>query len=117
MRAREKGEPLSPPARAGGYGSCARYAGVFTRDGNGSTVRQNLPRALCLSVFSVFSVVVRIFFTEDRGLCGLCVLCGDRMTGIPYPADTYRRLRAVKADVDPGELFRATHAIPPADRA
>ena len=34
-----------------------------------------------------------------------------------YPADTYRRLRAVKADVDPDELFRANHAIPPADRA
>ena len=34
-----------------------------------------------------------------------------------YAADTYRRLRAVKADVDPDELFRANHAIPPADRA
>ena len=34
-----------------------------------------------------------------------------------YPPDTYSRLQAVKADVDPDELFRANHAIPPAERA
>jgi FAD/FMN-containing dehydrogenase len=31
-----------------------------------------------------------------------------------YGAETYRRLQAVKADVDPDELFRANHPIPPA---
>jgi len=31
-----------------------------------------------------------------------------------WDEDTYRRLRAVKAAVDPGELFRANHAIRPA---
>ena len=30
-----------------------------------------------------------------------------------YGEETYRRLRAVKADVDPDELFLANHAIPP----
>ena len=34
-----------------------------------------------------------------------------------YGADTYRRLRAVKAAVDPDELFRANHTIPPAARS
>jgi FAD/FMN-containing dehydrogenase len=34
-----------------------------------------------------------------------------------YGEDTYRRLRAVKADVDPDELFRANHPIPPAPRS
>ena len=34
-----------------------------------------------------------------------------------YGEETYRRLRVVKADVDPGELFLANHPIPPADRA
>ena len=34
-----------------------------------------------------------------------------------FGEETYRRLRAVKADVDPDELFRANHPIPPADRA
>ena len=34
-----------------------------------------------------------------------------------YTEDTYRRLRQVKADVDPDELFRANHAIPPAGRS
>jgi FAD/FMN-containing dehydrogenase len=34
-----------------------------------------------------------------------------------YEEDTYRRLRAVKADVDPDELFRANHPIPPAPRS
>jgi hypothetical protein len=32
-----------------------------------------------------------------------------------YGADTYRRLRTVKAAVDPDELFLANHPIPPAD--
>jgi len=31
-----------------------------------------------------------------------------------YPPETYRRLREVKAAVDPEQLFRANHAIPPA---
>jgi len=31
-----------------------------------------------------------------------------------YDAETYRRLRLVKATVDPDELFRANHPIPPA---
>jgi len=31
-----------------------------------------------------------------------------------YGAETYRRLRALKAAVDPDELLRANHAIPPA---
>jgi FAD/FMN-containing dehydrogenase len=31
-----------------------------------------------------------------------------------YEGDTYRRLRAVRAAVDPGGLFRANHVIPPA---
>ena len=31
-----------------------------------------------------------------------------------YPAETYRRLAEIKADVDPEELFRATHPIRPA---
>jgi hypothetical protein len=34
-----------------------------------------------------------------------------------YGAETYRRLREVKAAVDPDELFRANHPIPPADRS
>jgi hypothetical protein len=34
-----------------------------------------------------------------------------------YGAGTYRRLREVKADVDPAELFLANHPIPPADRS
>jgi hypothetical protein len=34
-----------------------------------------------------------------------------------YGDETYRRLRDVKADVDPDELFLANHPIPPADRA
>jgi hypothetical protein len=34
-----------------------------------------------------------------------------------YGAETCRRLREVKADVDPGEVFLANHPIPPADRA
>ena len=33
-----------------------------------------------------------------------------------YGAETYRRLREVKADVDPDELFLANHPIPPAER-
>jgi FAD/FMN-containing dehydrogenase len=32
-----------------------------------------------------------------------------------YGEETYRRLRAVKAAVDPGELFLANHPIPPAE--
>jgi hypothetical protein len=28
---------------------------------------------------------------------------------------TYRRLREVKAALDPGELFKANHEIPPAE--
>jgi hypothetical protein len=31
-----------------------------------------------------------------------------------YPPATFRRLQEIKADVDPGELFRATHPIRPA---
>jgi hypothetical protein len=31
-----------------------------------------------------------------------------------YAASAFRRLRKVKAEVDPGELFRANHRIPPA---
>jgi FAD binding domain-containing protein/berberine-like enzyme len=31
-----------------------------------------------------------------------------------YPSETYRRLAELKADVDPDELFRATHPIRPA---
>ena len=31
-----------------------------------------------------------------------------------YPAETWERLRAVKAEVDPGRLFRANHSIDPA---
>ena len=31
-----------------------------------------------------------------------------------YEADVYRRLRQVKAAVDPNEVFRANHRIPPA---
>ncbi|HXV58305.1 MAG TPA: FAD-binding protein [Gaiellaceae bacterium] len=31
-----------------------------------------------------------------------------------YPPETHRRLQEIKADVDPGELFRATHPIRPA---
>jgi FAD binding domain/Berberine and berberine like len=31
-----------------------------------------------------------------------------------YRPEAYRRLRAVKAEVDPGNLFRANHPIPPA---
>ena len=34
-----------------------------------------------------------------------------------YGHETYRRLRAVKADVDPDELFLANHPIPPAARS
>ncbi len=34
-----------------------------------------------------------------------------------YGAETYRRLREVKADVDPDEVLLANHPIPPADRA
>jgi hypothetical protein len=34
-----------------------------------------------------------------------------------YGNDTYRRLRVIKAEVDPGELFLANHPIPPATRA
>jgi hypothetical protein len=33
-----------------------------------------------------------------------------------YRSDAYKRLRAVKARVDPDELFRANHPIAPADR-
>ena len=33
-----------------------------------------------------------------------------------YGEETYRRLRAVKADVDRDELFLANHPILPADR-
>jgi hypothetical protein len=29
-----------------------------------------------------------------------------------FPADTYRRLQRVKADVDPDDLFLAIHPIP-----
>jgi FAD/FMN-containing dehydrogenase len=32
-----------------------------------------------------------------------------------YDEDTYRRLREMKAAIDPDELFRANHAIPPSD--
>lgn len=31
-----------------------------------------------------------------------------------FPPDTFRRLQEIKADVDPGELFRASHPIRPA---
>ena len=31
-----------------------------------------------------------------------------------YPAETYRRLRRIRAAYDPGELFLANHTIPPA---
>jgi hypothetical protein len=31
-----------------------------------------------------------------------------------YPAETYRRLAEIRADVDPEELFRATHPVRPA---
>jgi FAD/FMN-containing dehydrogenase len=31
-----------------------------------------------------------------------------------FPADTYRRLRAVKAAYDPGDVFRANRPVPPA---
>jgi hypothetical protein len=34
-----------------------------------------------------------------------------------YGEETYRRLRLVKAEVDPDELFLANHPIPPADRS
>ena len=34
-----------------------------------------------------------------------------------FGEETYRRLRAVKAAVDPDELFRANHPIPPATRS
>ena len=34
-----------------------------------------------------------------------------------YAPETYRRLREVKADVDPDEVFLANHPIPPADRS
>jgi len=34
-----------------------------------------------------------------------------------YGEETYRRLRAVKAEVDADELFLANHPIPPADRS
>jgi FAD/FMN-containing dehydrogenase len=33
-----------------------------------------------------------------------------------WSPDTYRRLRELRAAVDPNELFRANHAIPPAGR-
>jgi hypothetical protein len=31
-----------------------------------------------------------------------------------YPPAVYRRLREVKAAVDPGDVFRSNHPIPPA---
>jgi FAD/FMN-containing dehydrogenase len=32
----------------------------------------------------------------------------------PWPAETYTRLRQVKAAYDPADMFRFGHAIPPA---
>ena len=32
-----------------------------------------------------------------------------------FDGDTYARLRAVKRDYDPSDLFRSNHPIPPAD--
>ena len=40
---------------------------------------------------------------------------GDEVTRAMYPAPTFERLRRVKAEFDPGNVFRQNHNIPPAD--
>jgi len=41
-------------------------------------------------------------FTQDRG---------DEVTASIYPPDTLARLRAAKAEIDPGDVFRPMHHI------
>ncbi|MER7820839.1 BBE domain-containing protein, partial [Streptomyces sp. NPDC096153] len=42
---------------------------------------------------------------------------GPHVLGKAFPPDTLRRLSDVKAAYDPGNVFRNTFPIPPADRA
>ena len=39
---------------------------------------------------------------------------GDDVTATIYPPETLARLKQVKADVDPGDVFRPAHHITPA---
>jgi FAD/FMN-containing dehydrogenase len=52
---------------------------------------------------------------DERGYAGFLANEGQHRVRAAYPGATWDRLRRVKAQYDPGNLFRLNQNIPPAD--
>jgi FAD/FMN-containing dehydrogenase len=102
--------------------------GALSRATPGAGARATLPGEVCLVALGVTPDAdsarpVHAALAElERGV--MPWYAGDYPNFIEQPVDasrffdaaTWRRLREVKADYDPDDLFRGNHHIPPADR-
>jgi hypothetical protein len=103
--------------------------GALSRTAPGAGARATLPGQVCLVALGVTPDAesarpVHAALAElERAVLPWHV--GDYPNFVERPVDasrffdaaTWRRLRAVKADYDPDDLFRGNHHIPPADRS
>jgi FAD/FMN-containing dehydrogenase len=103
--------------------------GALSRVAPGAGARATLPGEVCLVALGVTPDAesarpVHAALAElERAVLPWHV--GDYPNFVERPVDasrffdaaTWRRLRAVKADYDPDDLFRGNHHIPPADRS
>jgi hypothetical protein len=103
--------------------------GALSRVAPGAGARATLPGEICLVALGVTPDADSVRPVHDAlGRLERAVLpwrVGDYPNFVERPVDasrffdaaTWRRLREVKAEYDPGDLFRGNHRIPPAERA
>jgi FAD/FMN-containing dehydrogenase len=89
-------------ANASMNGSYAMFAGGAVMD-EGMSVAIQAQLALVTGALAPYDVGRYLNFVEEPAA-----------TDVAFPAETYRRLRAVKAQYDPEGRFQANHAIPAA---
>jgi hypothetical protein len=92
------------------HGALAAIDAPFVMFGVGMTVTPEMGAAVRASLERLMDSLA----AYDAGQAYMNFVEKPAETGRLFPPTVYRRLREVKADYDPGELFRANHPIAPA---